>query len=81
MAVARITQIIGASPHSWEDAVHNALKRANKTAEPGGPGQLPAQGSHRSGRARLAHPAPQVMGLLRDGNPVVHPVCYPWESR
>ncbi len=31
MAVARITQIIGASPHSWEDAVHNALERANKT--------------------------------------------------
>ena len=31
MAVARITQIIGASPHSWEDAVRNALERANKT--------------------------------------------------
>src|SRR5947208_2295608 len=31
MAVARITQIIGASPHSWEDAVRNALHRANKT--------------------------------------------------
>ncbi|TMB00503.1 MAG: dodecin domain-containing protein, partial [Deltaproteobacteria bacterium] len=31
MAVARITQVIGASPHSWEDAVRNALERANKT--------------------------------------------------
>lgn len=31
MAVARITQIIGASPHSWEDAVRNALERANQT--------------------------------------------------
>ena len=31
MAVARQTQIIGASPHSWEDAVRNALQRANKT--------------------------------------------------
>ena len=25
MAVARQTQIIGASPHSWEDAVRNGL--------------------------------------------------------
>ncbi len=31
MAVARQTQIIGASPHSWEDAVRKALERANKT--------------------------------------------------
>jgi len=31
MAVARQTQIVGASPHSWEDAVRNALERANKT--------------------------------------------------
>lgn len=31
MAVARITEIIGSSEKSWEDAVHNALKRANKT--------------------------------------------------
>jgi len=31
VAVARITQVIGASPHSWEDAVRNALERANKT--------------------------------------------------
>ena len=31
MAVARITQVIGASPHSWEDAIRNALERANKT--------------------------------------------------
>jgi flavin-binding protein dodecin len=30
MAVARQTQIIGAS-HSWEDAVPNALERANRT--------------------------------------------------
>jgi flavin-binding protein dodecin len=26
-----VTQVIGASPHSWEDAVRNALERANKT--------------------------------------------------
>jgi flavin-binding protein dodecin len=31
MAVARVTQVIGASPHSWEDAVRNALERANQT--------------------------------------------------
>ena len=31
MAVARVTQVIGASPHSWEDAVRNALERANTT--------------------------------------------------
>ena len=31
MAVARITEIIGASSKSWEDAVQSALKRANKT--------------------------------------------------
>lgn len=31
MAVARITHVIGASPHSWEDAVRNALERANRT--------------------------------------------------
>jgi len=27
MAVARVTQVIGASPHSWEDAVRNALDK------------------------------------------------------
>lgn len=31
MAVARITEIIGGSPKSWDDAVDNALERANKT--------------------------------------------------
>lgn len=31
MAVARITEIIGSSPKSWDDAVSNALDRANKT--------------------------------------------------
>jgi dodecin len=31
VAVARITQVIGASPHSWEDAVRSALERANRT--------------------------------------------------
>jgi flavin-binding protein dodecin len=31
MAVARITEIIGSSPKSWDDAVKNALERANKT--------------------------------------------------
>lgn len=29
--VARVTQVIGASPKSWDDAVQSALKRANKT--------------------------------------------------
>lgn len=29
--VARLTQVIGASPKSWDDAVQTALKRANKT--------------------------------------------------
>ncbi len=31
MAVARITEIIGSSPKSWDDAVSKALERANKT--------------------------------------------------
>jgi len=31
MAVARVTKIIGSSPRSWQDAVNQALKRANKT--------------------------------------------------
>ncbi|MGH7909719.1 MAG: dodecin family protein [Thermodesulfobacteriota bacterium] len=31
MAVARISEVIGSSSKSWEDAVQNALKRANKT--------------------------------------------------
>ena len=31
MAVARITEIIGSSEKSWDDAVHNALDRANQT--------------------------------------------------
>ncbi len=31
MAVARISEVIGSSTKGWEDAVHNALKRANKT--------------------------------------------------
>ncbi len=31
MAVARITEIIGSSEKSWDDAVHNALERANQT--------------------------------------------------
>lgn len=31
MAVARITEIVGSSTKSWDDAVHNALNRANKT--------------------------------------------------
>ena len=30
---------------------------------PGGPGWFPTQGSHRSGRARLAHPAPREYGF------------------
>src|SRR6266566_3879908 len=43
MAVARITQVIGASPHSWEDAVRNALERATKT--PRGITSQPPNGS------------------------------------
>ena len=31
MAVASISEVIGSSSKSWEDAVQNALKRANKT--------------------------------------------------
>ncbi len=31
MAVARITEIIGSSEKSWDDAVENALDRANQT--------------------------------------------------
>lgn len=31
MAVARVTEVIGSSNKSWEDAVQSALKRANKT--------------------------------------------------
>jgi flavin-binding protein dodecin len=31
MAVARITEIIGSSEKSWDDAVHSALDRANQT--------------------------------------------------
>ena len=31
MAVARVTEVIGSSKKSWDDAVNNALKRANKT--------------------------------------------------
>jgi len=34
--------------------------------ESGRPGQSPARGSHGSGRARLAHPALQIMGSLHD---------------
>ncbi|MGH7884333.1 MAG: dodecin family protein [Thermodesulfobacteriota bacterium] len=31
MAVARITEVIGSSTKSWDDAVKSALERANKT--------------------------------------------------
>ena len=31
MAVARVTKIVGSSPNSWQDAVSEAIKRANKT--------------------------------------------------
>jgi len=31
MAVARVTDIIGSSEKSWDDAIHNALDRANQT--------------------------------------------------
>ena len=31
MAVARITEVIGSSEKSWDDAVQAALNRANKT--------------------------------------------------
>jgi len=31
MAVARITEIIGSSETSWDDAVKNAMSRANQT--------------------------------------------------
>ena len=35
-------------------------------AAAGGPGKLPSQGSHRSGRARLTHPAPRSTGSLHE---------------
>lgn len=31
MAVARVTEIIGSSDTSWDDAVKNAMERANQT--------------------------------------------------
>lgn len=31
MAVARVSEVIGASTKSWDDAVQEALKRANQT--------------------------------------------------
>lgn len=31
MAVARVTEVIGSSEKSWDDAVQAALNRANKT--------------------------------------------------
>ena len=31
MAVARTTEVIGGSPKSWDDAVQQALDRANQT--------------------------------------------------
>lgn len=31
MAVARVSEIIGSSEKSWDDAVQNALNRANQT--------------------------------------------------
>ena len=31
MAVARVTEVIGSSEKSWDDAVQAALDRANKT--------------------------------------------------
>ncbi len=37
------------------------LKCERSTTRSGGPGQLPARASHRSGRARLTHPALQVV--------------------
>ena len=45
--------------------------------KPGGPGRLPAQGSHRSGRARLAHPAPRDTGSLRGAH---HRVQFWWRE-
>lgn len=61
----------------------------------GSPGRLPARGPHRSGRARLTHPAPRVMDSLSDGTPSLthwsrkaplprclpRPVRYPVEFR
>lgn len=31
MAVGRVTEVIGASPTSWEDAVKEAVERASET--------------------------------------------------
>ncbi len=47
------------------------LARNHQT--PGGPGWLPTQGSHRSGRARLAHPAPRDTVSLREVDDRIQP--------
>ncbi|UCD58393.1 MAG: dodecin domain-containing protein [Candidatus Hydrogenedentota bacterium] len=31
MAIARVTEVIAASPESWQDAVEKGLERANRT--------------------------------------------------
>ena len=40
------------------------IPRLRSRRRPGGRGQLPARSSHRSGHARLGHPAPRTMVLL-----------------
>src|SRR3990172_5104523 len=55
------------NPDAWTESPVLACSLAS--ARPGSPGRLLAQGSHGSGRARLAHPAPRLMGSLRDGRP------------
>ena len=63
-----------ASPRA-EEAARSVTEGARKGEHaanelgrsPGRPGQLPARGSPRSGRARFAHPAPLVRDSLPDG--------------
>jgi len=52
-----------ANPVGADEAEDKAVAFVN-VAQPGSPGRLPAQGSHRSGRARFGHPAPLVIGSV-----------------
>ncbi len=68
MAVARITQVIGSSPHSWEDAVRNALERANKTLRGiTGMEVLKENAAVRDGKIAEFRTTVQITFLLEDG--------------
>lgn len=56
-------------PHVRVPGLDFHLLSVGHAGRTGGPGRLPSQGSHRSGRAELPHPARQDTALLR-GEPV-----------